>query len=184
MPATGPRKVVKYGGRTGHQFCIDGYMLEEVLKSIPKKVKIIGAEVEVGTTLGSRKIPVPNAARRVGVQRLSQTVPKRRAFLVFDEVAPDVIIESTKKACKHLDIDYKTAQFREIKLQYKGAVGIFTRTTKEIKPYSEDLRKKLKVLGLRLGQGKVSDLISALGAKKYYCDFHEEIVRVAICRPE
>ena len=184
MPVTGPKKLQKFGGKTGHQFCIDGFLVKEVLKQIPANIKIVGAEVEIGTTLSSKRIPVSTELKKLGVKRLSRTMPNKRAFIVFDEVSKEIIIKTTRKVCEKLDINPDRAQISSIVLQYKDAAGKFERTTKEIKPYSEDLRKKLKVLGLKLGHGKVSDLISALNAKKYFCDIHEEIVRIAICRPE
>jgi hypothetical protein len=185
MPVTGTKKVIKFGGSTGHQFCIDGFLVEEVLKTVPETLTIIGAEVEVGTNMGSRNIPVTNSLKKLGVSRLTQSVPNKRAFIIFDKTTPKIILSKTKEVCRLLEVDYSRAAFRYITLaDDNGSAGQFRRTTKEIKPYSEDQRKKLKVLGLSVGHGKVQDVVAKLGAKKYYCDFQEEIVKVAMCRPE
>lgn len=184
MPITGASKVIKYGGKTGHQFCIDGYLVDEVLKQVPSGIEISGAKVEIGTNLGTRSLPVHNSLKRLGVQKIHESLPNKRAFLVFDHVNKSEISSATKKACEALNLDYKKAQFEYLLLQNKDGSGRFTRVTKEIRPHSEDYRRKLKVLGLTHGSGRVQDLISELGAKKYFCEFREEVVKLAICRPE
>jgi len=184
MPQTGTQKVIKYGGKTGLQFCLDGYLVWEVLKMIPRNVHILGANVELGTHFASRKIPTPNALKKLGVSWMRETTPAKSCALVFDEVDRSTLEGNTKKVAEAMDIDYKKAIFRRLLLGNNEANGNFIRCTKEIKPDETDLRKKLKVMGLREATGKIQGLLADLSAQKYVCDFKIVEYKTAICRKE
>ena len=162
------------------QFCIDGYLVSEVLAGIPEGVSIVGAQVRVGKSFNKYKMVVPNKLKRKGVTAM-KTFPSVEVTVTFDAVAKGTITRIVKEACTILDIEAERAWFKYITLGKDGAAGKFVRCTKEIRPDETDLRKKLTVLGLVEGTGRISTLISALSAKKYECRMSEVPVRTIIC---
>jgi hypothetical protein len=167
--------------KTATQFCIDGYLVDEVLKGLNGGIEIIGAKVFLGKAFSKHKIPIPNALKRMGVQSLREHRPDQEAMLVFDKTNKKSILEKVADVAKYIDTDAANAYFKYITLSNGHATGKFERTTKEIKPYDEDLRRKLTVLGLTDADGKISTLIQQLGAKKFECQISTEERRVIVC---
>jgi hypothetical protein len=167
--------------KTATQFCIDGHLVDEVLKQLPGDVKIIGAKVYVGKSFSKHKCTIPNSLKKMGVQSLYEHIPAQEAMLVFDETNKTHIREKVADVAKYIDGDASKAHFKYLTLDNGAAKGKFERTTKEIKPYDEDLRRKLVVLGLTDAEGKINTLISDLGAKKYECKIQIEEVKTVMC---
>lgn len=163
------------------QFCIDGYLVDEVLNQIPSGVKIIGAKVYLGKSFSKKKCTIPNSLKKLGVQSLYEHVPAQEAIFVFDEIGKSTIKNRIEDVAKYIEADTSKAYFKYITLDNGECKGRFERTTKEIKPYDEDLRKKLVVLGLTDAEGKVTSLIHDLGAKKYECKIQMAEVRTIMC---
>lgn len=163
------------------QFCIDGVLVNDVLKQIPSDVKIIGVKVYAGKSYNKHRMAIPNSLKKMGVQTLSEHIPAQEATIVFDETSKKVILKKVADVCKYIDGDATKAYIKYITLDNGSAKGKFERCTKEIKPYDEDLRKKLVVLGLTEAEGKIQSLISDLGAKKYECKIQMTEVRTIMC---
>jgi hypothetical protein len=176
-----PKKMKKDGVTT--QFCIDGYTVDEVLSDLPSNVSIIGAQVGVGQSFNKRKMIVPTKLKKLGVASMRATLPTEEASLVFDEVDPKTIRKSIEGVCDIMGVEKNKSWFKYITLATAdgSAFGKFERTTKEIRPDETDLRKKLTVLGLTEGRGKMSNLIRAISANKYECKMQEVSVRTVMC---
>jgi hypothetical protein len=183
MPETGTKKLAPKNmkNKTATQYCIDGYLVDEVLGQLNGKTKIIGAKVYLGKSFSKHKCTIPNALKKMGVHSLYEHTPAQEAIMVFDETTVKTIKDKVADVAKYIDADTEKAYFKYITLDNGQAKGKFERTTKEIKPYDEDLRKKLVVLGLTDAEGKVASLISDLGAKKYECKIEFEEVRTIRC---
>lgn len=184
MPTTGQKKHYKGNGKTGRtltQFCIDGFLVEEVLKSLPKSITIFGAKVVVGKGFSKHKTKIPNRLRKFGVSQLNIHEPAYEAYLVFDQVAKSTITKCIKQVSEALELDSTGAYFKYLTLSNGKASGKFERTTKEIRPDETDLRRKLTVLGLTDADGRIQSLISTLSAKKYECKIQDTSIRTVIC---
>lgn len=167
--------------KESHQFVIDGYLVEEVLNQIPAGIKILGASVTLRSFPTTRRIAVPTKLKAMGVARMATMPARDHAWLVFDEVAKSTIIRNTKAVCESMNQSYDKAYFEYLLLSNAEATGKFEHCTKEVRPNEADQRKKLRVLGLTTGKGKVQGLISELGAKKYKCEIREQSVRLLMC---
>jgi hypothetical protein len=179
---TGAKKLAdEKQGRTVTQYCIDGILVHEVLNQINSDIKIIGAQVMVGKGFSKHKVAISNRLKRLGVSSLRAHLPAQEASVVFDETTKEAIQKNIEGVAKEIGADPDKAYFKYITLDNGTCKGKFERTSKEIKPYDEDLRRKLIVLGLTDADGKVSSLIADLGAKKYECKIHFEEVRTIIC---
>lgn len=163
------------------QFVIDGFLIEEVLKQIPEGIKIIQARVVVNPPCRNRKLIIPNRLKKLGVNYLRIREAATEIILVFDQVSKSTIIKNVKEACALQGMEYNRAYFQYIVLTNGKANGKFEHTTKEMRPDETDQRKKLRVLGLSMGQGPVQGLVADLGAKKYLCSVREETVRLLMC---
>lgn len=184
MPITGTNKAYKGNGKHGQtltQFCIDGYLVEEVLGMLPKNIKIFGAKVVVGTGFSKHKTQIPNRLKKFGLQSLRTHIPSYEGDLVFDEVSRKSIKDSIKGVCEALNLKEEKAYFKYITLSNGTANGKFERTTKEIRPDETDMRKKLTVLGLTDAEGKIQGLVADISAKKYHCKIQEVTSRTVIC---
>ena len=163
------------------QFIIDGYTVEEVLKQIPDGIKILGAKIECYKSGASRKIHISNALRKLGVTYIREFNDGKNIVLNFDETTPSRIKQNVKLACNLENLSYEKAIFKTLLIGNNEATGLFHHCTKEVRPDDTDLRKKMRVLGLISGQGKVHSLIQDIGAKKFHCSFKEETVRIMVC---
>ncbi len=184
MGKTGTKKLAvdkNNKDRTITQYCIDGYLIDEVLDDLPTGVTVIGAKVLIGAVHQRHKIVVPNRLKRLGVQVIQESVVSQQATLVFDQVSKGTIKSKTKAVGVNIGADPKTAFFKYIVLGIPGATGKFEHCTKEIKPNEADLRKKLRVMGLTDASGKIADLIRQVSAHKYSCTIQFEEVRTIIC---
>jgi hypothetical protein len=168
-------------GRDITQYCIDGYLVDEVLEQIPANVKIIGAKVFVGQSYSKHKKAIPTALRKLGVQSLREHKPALDATLVFDEVNKSAIKTSVKEVCKKLNESPEKAYFMYVTLKNGTSTGKFVHTTKERVATEADLRKKARVLGLEDVDGDAKGLIKALSAKKYVCSISTQEVRTIMC---
>jgi len=184
MSSIGQTKIYKGNGKAGKvltQFCIDGHLVDEVLKDLPKGITIFGAKVVVGKGFSKHKAKIPNRLRKYGVQQLNEHKPAYEAYLVFDQVTRTTIKKSIHEVSKALDLNEEAAYFKYLTLSNGKGTGKFERTTKEIRPDETDLRKKLTVLGLTDAEGKVQTLIAEISAKKYECQIKEVSTRTVIC---
>lgn len=168
------------------QHCIDGYFVDEVLKSIPKGVTIIGCSIRFGMPMKRKKVVVPRKLRASGVSSMYQIQPTLEADITLDQVTKKQIREAIAVVAEHIGVDESQAQFAYITLTNGDGTGKFVKTTKEMAAKGEDeadLRKKLKVLGLTDGDGRVQSLVSDIGAGAYKCDFEDEIIKkISLCR--
>ena len=180
---TGAKKLAPKSmkNKTATQFCIDGYLVNDVLKGIPSDVNIVGAKVYAGKSFSKKRQPIPNSLKKMGVQSLYEHIPAQEAIIVFDETNKKTILEKVADVCKYIDGDPEKAYIKYITLDNGSSVGKFERCTKEIKPYDEDLRRKLVVLGLTDAEGKIQSLIRDLGAKKFECKIQMTEVRTIMC---
>lgn len=183
---TAPSKLKNHNSVIQH--CIDGYYVEEVLKSIPNGITIIGCRIRFGYPLKRKKAVIPRALREVGCNYLQRIESGLEAEITHDQVGKGQIRASVKRVAEYIGSDPEAASFRYIVLSNGTSNGRFVATTKEMEPKGEDaadLRKKLRVLGLETADGKVQGLIADLGKMTgaYRCDFENEIIRkVALCR--
>ena len=170
--------------REEHQFVIDGFLIDEVLKQIPPGIKIIQAYVHLIKRDKEQRIAVPNALRKYGITMIRNAGLAKRASMIFDATNKENIKQNISKACIALDMPYQKAYFRYVVLSNADGTVKFEHCTKEIKPDELDQRKKLRVLGATEGSGKVQSLIAALGAKKFRCVIKEEPVKLIMCSRE
>ena len=96
----------------------------------------------------------------------------------------DAIKKYVKEGCIKSNINPDKAYFKFLLLSNGKGNVVFRLATKEIKPDSTDLRKKLKVLGATEGSGQVQSVIADLNAKKYKCVIKEEPVKFVMCYKE
>jgi hypothetical protein len=184
MSKFGSRKEIKLGVG-GTQYCIDAYLVDEVLKAIPSTLEIIGANILIGIERSSHKVVVPNKLKKLGVTYMRERQANLETNVTFyGPTAKSTILKNVSKISEIIGTDKRKAYFKTITLQNNEASVYFIRTTKEIKPDETDLRKKLKLLGAKSGQGKCSSIYAELGSigKNYVCGIEEVIGRVAICR--
>ena len=116
-------------GRDVVQYCIDGYLIDEVLEQVPSEVKIIGARVRVGQSYSKHKRQVPTALRKLGVQSLQEHTPALDAILVFDEVSKSTIKNNVKAVCAKLKESPEKAYFMYLTLKNGVSTGKFVHTT-------------------------------------------------------
>jgi len=168
------------------QHCIDGYFVDEILKGLPAGIKIIGCGIRFGMPMKRKKVVVPKKLREVGTLSLNQIQPTLEASIVLDEVNKKQVKHSVQTVADYCGVDAGLAQFDYITLTNGDGTGKFVKCTKEMEAKGEDaadLRKKLKVLGLTVGEGRVQSLVADVNAGAYKCDFQDEIVkRVSLCR--
>lgn len=164
------------------QHVIDGYTVEEVLKQIPEGIKIIQANVKCFLATGKKRMVVPNKIKSYGVQSIWIGTEIKDVVFVFDKISKTALLNNVKEACIELGIDPKKAYFKYITLTNGEANGRFEHCTKEQTPDETDLRKKLRVLGLVSGTGKVQGLVADLHAKKFHCVIKEEPVKFVMCK--
>lgn len=164
-----------------HQFVIDGYLVDEVLKQVPAGLKIIQAYVYAVDHKSTAKIAIPNSLKKLGVSSIYTAGSSKRVTLTFDQTSKENIKNKLDQVCKLLNLDRNRAYFRYVVLSNGEGTVKFEHCTKEIKPDETDLRKKLRVLGATLGTGKVQSVISNLNASKYVCHIKEQPVRFIMC---
>lgn len=164
-----------------NQYCIDAVLVDEVLKSLPNNITIIGARVRVGSPFKREKAIVPNKLRRFGCNYMIHSLPSTEAVITVDQVKPSTITTAIKKVAEYIHADPSKATFKYITLSNGTATGKFERTTKDIRLDEKDLRKKANVLGLKEGQGKITSLIADLHAKNFRCSWEEVTVRIVTC---
>ena len=184
MPRTGTRKLIKdKNKKTGEltQFCIDGYLVKEVLDALPSGVRIIGAQVHIGKAFSKCKLARTNKLKQLGVSWVRETMPTKEVAIVFDVTTKKTIQGIVDEVSEILKVDKNTAYFKYLTLSNTLGTGKFVRTTKEIHPDDKDLRKKLTVLGLTDADGRIQSLIADISAKKYVCTIQEIPVRTIIC---
>jgi len=170
----------KSPGQHELQHCINESNVKEVLKLVPKDVRIIGAKVEIGGMPHTHFAVVPNRLRMCGVERIKAYDNNRAAFLVFDKITAKQILDNIKIVAKEIGADPDKAYFRYLTLQYHDVAGKFERTKKSIM-LEEDRRRKLTVLGLTEGKGRVSQLLSKIGTTAYRCDIQTIESRIVLC---
>lgn len=183
MGATGTKKLPPKNmkTKTATQYCIDGFLVDEVLDNLPTGIKIIGAKVTVGKAFSKHRIVTPNKLKALGVTTLQEHRPAKEAHLVFDECKAKTIRENVKEVARIIDGDATRASFLYLTVTNGKATGKFQKTTKEIRPDETDMRRKLIVLGLTDADGKITSLVSDLSAKKYECRIQMTEVRTIIC---
>ena len=164
-----------------YQFIIDGYLIDEVLKQIPAPVKIIQAYVHLIQRGSEHRIAVPNVLKRLGVTSIRTHESGKMVSMIFDAISKHSLQQNVSKACKALNTPYDKAYFQYIVLGNAEASGKFMHCTKEVRPDETDQRKKLRVLGLVSGVGKVQGLVAELGAKKFHCSIKEQTIKVVMC---
>jgi len=162
------------------QYCIDGVLVEDVLKEIPESINIIGCRIKFGHPLRRQKVVVPKNLQKWGVDYLQQVQPTLEAFITLDATTPGKIRKAIKAVAQEIGIDAARAEFGYIVLSNGDGAGKFVKCTKEMQAKGDDaadLRKKLKVLGITDGSGKVQSLIKDLGADKFTCNIEEVVER-------
>ena len=164
-----------------YQFIIDGYLINEVLKQIPTPIKIVQAYVHLIQRGSEHRIAVPNALKKFGVSSIRAHEGGKMASMVFDSISKAALQDNVAKACKALNMPYDKAYFQYIVLSNGESSGKFSHCTKEVRPDETDQRKKLRVLGLVSGAGKVQGLLADLGAKKFHCSIKEQTIKVVMC---
>ena len=191
LPQSPKRKVAPVNmRREEHQFVIDGYLVDEVLKQIPAQIKIVQAYINLMNRVPDVRIAVPNVLKKLGVTAMRDSGARKTVSVIFDKPSKEFIKQQVSKICKILNFPYEKAYFRYVVLSNtpydsKEYTALkFEHCTKEIKPNELDLRKKLRVLGATTGQGKVQSLISELGAHKYSCVIKEEPAKFIMCSKE
>ena len=178
------KRLVKEKVESKAQFCLLGTKVEQVLKSI-NGVDVVGARIRFGMPIKRKKIKVSAKLRELGVKRLSQTMLTSEAEIVYDErISPSAIRKNVRAIANELDLFYSDASFRTLTVEKDGNVAKFISTTKELLPEgTTDMRRKLKVLGLVSGRGKVNTLVASLGAKKLICEFENvKVKQIALCK--
>ena len=184
MKKNAPKKVKSKDNAIQH--CIDGYHVKEVLDSLSKKVTIIGCRIRFRYPIKRKKVVIPKDLRAVGCSYLQQIQPGLEAEITLDQVTPMQIKRAVKAVAEHIGQDADEAYFSYLTVANGSASAKFVITTKEMEPKGEDaadLRKKLKVLGLDEGQGKVQSLLAELHTGVYRCDFETVVEKkIALCR--
>jgi hypothetical protein len=170
----------KKAGEHELQHCINESNVKEVLKLLPKDIEIIGAKVEIGGMPHTHFAVVSNKMRLLGVERIKSYDKNLAAFLVFDKVKPKALLANILAVAREIGTDPDKAYFRYLTLQYKDVAGKFDRTKKSIN-LDEDRRKKLTVLGLTEGKGRVSQLLARIGTTAYRCDIQTVETKIVLC---
>lgn len=167
-----------------HQFVIDGYLIDEVLRQIPDEIHILSAEVWLIKREPDQQLTISTRLRKLGITRITQSSPFKQVRMGFDAVKKSALRRDVLEACTEFGIPFIKAYFGSIVLSNGTGAGKFKHCTKEIHPDATDKRKKLRVLGLITGQGKVQGLVTDLGAKKFKCTIKEEAVKMIMCSRE
>lgn len=182
---TGAKKIAPVNmKKEEHQFVIDGYLVDEVLRQIPPTLVINQAHVCLIKRGLERRLVVVNELKKHGVTVLREQGTALRGSLICDKISKAGLIGKVKTACKMLNMPYDKAYFKYIVLANDDGAAIFEHCTKEIRPDETDLRKKLRVLGATSGTGKVQSVIQEIGAKKFRCVIKEEPVKLIMCSRE
>lgn len=183
--SVGTKKIAPVDMRKNeHQFVIEGFLVDEVLSQIPTEIKIIQAYVYLTKRGVDNYITVPNKLRKLGVTSIRQVEPVKTISMRFDVITKGELRKNVAEACKELEIPFSKSYFKYVVLSNGEGAGKFSHCTKEIHPDAADKRKKLRVLGLIQGQGKVQSLVADLGAKKFMCSIKEESVKLVMCSRE
>jgi hypothetical protein len=173
--------MVKFKPKTMSQYCIDASFVEDVLKAIPSKVSIESIGISINRGFHTKKKSVPLALRKLGVTSMQDTLPVTSAHLKFSNVPRDTIIKNTKTVCNRLNANFDKAYVTYVDVAFGNSRARFKRIRKEIVLTSQDVRKKIIVLGHTFGEGNLATLFLALSAEKYACEFRDVVQRTVIC---
>jgi len=179
----GQRRIAQPVFKDQTQHCIDAYLLDEVLAAIPQNVHILRLYATIGSTLHTRKAPVSNKLRRLGVtsMQVPRLVTSKRVTVLFEGASRNTIKNNCVKIAKEIGCTADEVWVDNCLLSYDNVNALFQRTTKELRPDDTDQRKKLKVLGLKHVNGDTKELLRVLSATSYKCDIQVVPVRTMIC---
>lgn len=167
-----------------YQFVIEGFLINDVLNQIPDEIQILQAVVVITKRGTDHRVALSSRMRRLGITYIRQTEPVKTVHIKFDVTRKAEIRKNVTQACMELEVPFQKSFFKYIVLSNKEGAGKFKHCTKEIHPDASDKRKKLRVMGLVQGQGKVQSLVADLGAKKFKCSIKEEAVKLIMCSRE
>ena len=167
--------------KTITQHCIKSHFFNEVM-DLPKDVKIISIQFEVGFAIKRLSRPVPTKMVGLGVTAVVQSDPSV-------EITGRLTGSRTSMKSAIVDIckqyDLKTNSVRVKRMQVASGkndknMGVFHRMTKMI-PDDEGKAKRNVVLGLVKWDGSETDVANACNTNPFSCKYDIQTVRTVIC---
>lgn len=161
------------------QHCIEAHYVDELLE-IPDEVKIESVQWEIGEMHKKNQIKVPNKLKLLGVNYMRQLHATQHLEGTFEDCSRDEIRRRMQMICKETGHNPKRFRVRYAKIAVEGAEATFKRVQKELRP-TQDLRQKVKVLGLSTHTGNINKLLRAVSAKKFTCQIDYVTTRTVVC---
>jgi hypothetical protein len=188
VPEDKEKKMVKKRtsriGKSATQHCIDDVYVLDVLKGIPKDIKILGCSIRFGLPIKRKKQVAPTALRKLGCNYFVEILGGYEAKIALDETTKASIKRSVYGVAKALDVEPSMANFEYILLSNGEGTGRFSATTKEMLAKDDaDLRRKARMLGLTNAQGDINSLLADIHAGAYQCNFEKvEVKQISLCK--
>ncbi len=168
-------------GKIITQHCIKNHFFNEVME-LPKDVKIISLQFEVGFAIKRLSRPVPTKMSDLGVTAVRQSDPsvEIEGRLVGTRTSMKSAI---KDICDKYDLKTNTVRVKRMQVatgKDDKNLGVFHRMTKMI-PDDEGKTRRNTVLGLVKWDGSETGIANACRTNSFSCKYDIQTIRTVIC---
>jgi hypothetical protein len=171
---------------TAMQMCIETWKAEDFLDICPKEVPIEYVHMEYSKRGHSLKIESPKKFSEIAAIYHRTISPSDNIELRMVNVLPAEALKNLKAICEHYNINANDFAIQTIRLNKDGAILVFKLSLKDI-PSNADGRVKVRVLAhTKISRDpeletKAKKVLSQFSLSKYYCQFHTEERKFAVC---
>lgn len=159
------------------QQCIKKHFFSEVML-LPKEVKIISINFEVGLSMKRMSVPVSSALTELGVTAIRNADPS---------VEVDGRVVGSRKQMKEalntitssLGLNVNTVRVRRMTVEVGKNIGVFYRMNKKLP--DGDKVKRMTVLGLVKWTGDETAIANACHTNVYKCTYTTQMIRTVLC---
>jgi len=163
------------------QWCIVENRVQEVL-AIDKDLTIEELTFRVGITFRTMATRIPPTLAALGVTSLREPSTTLEASGMLSG-ARSAIARDAREICKELSLDIRHMRVQRLRLEYKGSVVSFTRTTKKM-DIGDGKTEQIKVLGVVVTDGTknaIETIMKKLNANKVHCKYSVQTIKSVIC---
>lgn len=177
------------GGSEAVQMCLEIFKADEVLKLIPRDVPIEFLELSYIKRGKSQRVEAPKKLSEFGGIYHRVLAPVIDIQVKMVNVSVNEALNNLKEIAANYEIAPADFVVETLKLDQKGAVLVFRLFLKDI-PATNDKRVKVRVLAnTKISRDpalelKAKKILSNFDLKKYFCRYHSEEKRVAVCTRE
>jgi len=162
------------------QFCLPEVRVIEVLKMLPKKVKIVSLAFESGIAVKRVKKPVSIALEKCGVRTINETDPSLCVYGIWTG-SREKMKEDLDLICNELGIPINTVRVKRMEVTVGKNAGTFHKIQKHVEGDDEKLRRQT-VLALVKWDGQEKAVAQACNANTFACKYDIQTIRTVICK--